>query len=124
MEATSHAFKENIKGAIADPTLQRALGNMKGGFIGKRLAVINKLPEFEELREAGRAIKNHTLQHLDFYLERFEAKVTANGGQVHWARTQEEARQIILGLCRSVEAKTVTKGKIDDRRGDRAQRVP
>jgi L-lactate dehydrogenase complex protein LldF len=111
MEATSHAFKDNSKIAMADATLQRALGNMKGGFIGKRLAVINKLPEFEALREVGRTIKNHTLEHLDFYLERFEQKVIANGGHVHWARTPEEARQIILGLCRSVEAKTVTKGK-------------
>jgi L-lactate dehydrogenase complex protein LldF len=111
MEATSHAFKDNIKVAIKDETLQRALGNMKSGFIGKRAAAIARLPEFEALREAGRAIKNHTLEHLDFYLERFERKVTANGGHVHWARTPEEARQIILGLCRTVDAKTVTKGK-------------
>ncbi|HVJ55512.1 MAG TPA: LutB/LldF family L-lactate oxidation iron-sulfur protein [Aliidongia sp.] len=111
MEATSHAFKDNIKVALKDATLQRALGNMKSGFIGKRLAVINKLPEFERLREAARDIKNHTLEHLDYYLERFETKVIANGGHVHWARTPEEARQIILDLCRTVDAKTVTKGK-------------
>jgi L-lactate dehydrogenase complex protein LldF len=95
MEATSHGFKANVKLALKDRTLQQALGNMKSGFIGRRLATI----------------KNHTLEHLDFYLETFERNVTANGGQVHWARTPQEARETILHICRSVGAKTVTKGK-------------
>jgi L-lactate dehydrogenase complex protein LldF len=72
---------------------------------------VSKLPEFEDLREVGRAIKNHTLAHLDHYLERFEAKVVAQGGEVHWARTPAEARDRIADICRSVGARTVTKGK-------------
>ena len=36
-------------------------------------------------------IKEHTLAHLDFYLERYEQNVVAAGGAVHWARTPEEA---------------------------------
>ena len=111
MQPTSHAFKANVRDALDDETLQRALGNMKTGFIGKRAAAVARLPEFEALRDQGRAIKNHTLEHLDFYLETFERNVTQAGGHVHWARTAEEARQIILGICRSVDAKTVTKGK-------------
>lgn len=51
------------------------------------------------------------LENLDFYLERFERKVTEAGGHVHWCRTADEARETILGLCRNVGAKTVTKGK-------------
>ena len=111
MQPTSHAFKANVRDALVDATLQQALGNMKTGFPAKRLAAINRLPEFEALRDQGRDIKNHTLEHLDFYLELFERNVTEAGGTVHWARTAEEARQIILGICRSVDAKTVTKGK-------------
>ena len=111
MQPTSHAFKANVRDALDDETLQRALGNMKTGFIGKRAAAVARLPEFEALRDQGRAIKNHTLEHLDFYLETFERNVIQAGGHVHWARTAEEARQIILGICRSVDAKTVTKGK-------------
>jgi L-lactate dehydrogenase complex protein LldF len=111
MQPTSHAFKANVRDALDDDTLQRALGNMKTGFIGKRAAAVARLPEFEALRDQGRAIKNHTLENLDFYLETFERNVTQAGGHVHWARTAEEARQIILGICRTVDAKTVTKGK-------------
>ncbi|KZD12814.1 LutB/LldF family L-lactate oxidation iron-sulfur protein [Oceanibaculum pacificum] len=111
MKPTSHAFKSNATTALHDERLQRALGNMRSGFQDKRLAAIDKLPEFETLRDLGRDIKNHTLEHIDFYLERFESKVIQNGGHVHWARTPQEAREKILEICRSVDAKTVTKGK-------------
>ncbi|MCB1767942.1 MAG: lactate utilization protein, partial [Candidatus Competibacteraceae bacterium] len=87
------------------------LKNLKAGFPGKRAAAIAKLPEFDQLRAAGRDLKNHVLEHLDFYLERFEAKVIEQGGQVHWARDAAEARQIVLDICRSVAARRVTKGK-------------
>ena len=111
MQPTSHAFKANVAGALEDATLQTALGMVKTGFQTKRLHAIERLPEFEALRDEGRRIKNHTLEHLDFYLEAFEQKVVERGGEVHWARTAAEARETILGLCRSVGAKTVTKGK-------------
>jgi L-lactate dehydrogenase complex protein LldF len=108
---TSPQFKENAARALADTQLQRALGNVRKGFIEKRQAAADKLPEFEDLRDQARDIKNHTLQHLDLYIERYEAKVKASGGHVHFARTAEEARQIILGICRDQGARTVTKGK-------------
>ena len=111
MESTSRAFKSNARRALADPTLQTALGMAKTGFPLKRLAAIERLPEFDALREEGRRIKNHTLEHLDFYLETFERKVVERGGKVHWCRTPGEARETILAICRSVDAKTVTKGK-------------
>jgi L-lactate dehydrogenase complex protein LldF len=111
MDATSHAFRSNVREALANPTLQTALSMAKTGFPLKRLAAIERLPEFEALREEGRRIKNHTLEHLDFYLEEFERKVVERGGQVHWCRTPHEARETILAICRSVDARTVTKGK-------------
>jgi L-lactate dehydrogenase complex protein LldF len=108
---TSPRFRENAHEALGDAQLQRALGNVRQGFIDKRAAVAAKLPEFEALRDSARDIKNHALEHLDLYLERYERKVTDAGGHVHWARTAEEARAAILGICRSAGAKTVTKGK-------------
>jgi L-lactate dehydrogenase complex protein LldF len=108
---TSPQFKKNATQALADAQLQRAMGNVRQGFIDKRAAVAARLPEFEELRDSARDIKNHALAHLDLYLERYESKVTAAGGQVHWARTAEEARNAIVEICRKAGAKTVTKGK-------------
>ena len=111
MQTTSPSFKSNARQALADPDLQQALTKMKVGFVANRASAVAKLPEFDTLRDEGRDIKNHVLANLDTYLERFEAKVTESGGQVHWCRTADEARRTILDICRSVDAKTVTKGK-------------
>ena len=111
MQVTSEHFKENARAALADPQLQRALGNVRRNFIEKRAAVAAALPEFDLLRDAGRAIKDHTLQHLDLYLEAYEKRAVAAGAQVHWAETGEDARAIILEICRKAGARTVTKGK-------------
>jgi L-lactate dehydrogenase complex protein LldF len=91
--------------------LQKSLGMMRRGFPQARAAAIARLPEFEELREQGKAIKNHVIEHLDFYLETFEAAVVARGGKVHWCSTPQQACDTILALCNSVGARTVTKGK-------------
>ena len=111
MESTAHAFKANARAAVADPQLKRALAHVKTGFIGKRAKAVARLPEFEALRDAARDIKDHTLDHLDLYLERYEARVTAQGGQVHWCPSAADARKAVLDICRRVGARTVTKGK-------------
>ncbi|MFD2261729.1 LutB/LldF family L-lactate oxidation iron-sulfur protein [Lacibacterium aquatile] len=111
MHATTHTFVSNARSALADETLRKALGNMKPGFVNRRGATIAKVPEWQQLRDTGKAIKDHTLAHLDFYLDRYEQAVERAGGKVHWARTAAEAREIVLEICRSVDAKTVTKGK-------------
>ncbi|MDF2689129.1 MAG: iron-sulfur cluster-binding protein [Microvirga sp.] len=111
VHSTSPQFKQNAARALNDGQLQKALGNVKQGFIDKRQMAADKLPEFEALRDAARDIKNHTLEHLDLYLEAYEEKVKASGGHVHFARDAAEARDIILSICRDTGAKTVTKGK-------------
>jgi len=111
MQATSRDFKANAHKALGNPNLQRAMGMMRTGFPKNRAQAIARLPEFDALRDEGVAIKNHVLANLDFYLETFEANVTANGGKVHWCRTAQDARETVLGLCRALGAKTVTKGK-------------
>lgn len=111
MKSTSQRFKSNAREALLDTQLQSALHKARGGFIDKRREAIDALPEYEQLRTAARNIKHHTLDHLDHYLEYFEQQVTASGGKVHWASTAEQARQIIVELCRKADAKLVTKGK-------------
>jgi L-lactate dehydrogenase complex protein LldF len=84
---------------------------VRGNFVEKRANAALRLPEFEALRDSARDIKDHTLAHLDLYLEAYEAKVIAAGGHVHYAATAGSAVEIILKLCRERAAKAVTKGK-------------
>src|ERR1700740_758040 len=111
MLATSGTFEANARAGLANDNLQRALALMRSGFPQRRRSAVERLPEFEALREIGKSIKDHTLEHLDFYLELFEENVLASGGQVHWARSPDEACAAVLAICRSVDARIVTKGK-------------
>ena len=111
MQITSPAFNDNAAAALADVQLQKALDNVRYGFVGKRRAAIDALPEFDALRDSARDIKNHALDNLDIYLEAYEAKVKASGGHVHWAESAQDAREIVLDICRRANARTVTKGK-------------
>jgi len=111
MQPTSLAFKDNVKKALNDAPLQQALAMAEGGFQKKRSDAADRLPEFDALRDAAKALKDHTLAHLDLYLEAFEEQATAAGAIVHWARDDAEARAIILAICRDAGASSVTKSK-------------
>ena len=109
--STIRDFKSNAARELANDTLRTALTKSKGHFTAGRSMAAENLPEFEALRDQSRDIKDHTIEHLDFYLESYEEKVRESGGHVHWARTAEDARQIVLKICRAVDAKAVNKGK-------------
>jgi len=111
MQTTTQTFKDNAHRAIDDASLQRSLARLEVGFPVKRRLAAERLPEFEDLRDAARDIKNHTLDHLDHYLERFEGQVTANGGHVYWCADADAARQTIVEICRAANARTITKAK-------------
>lgn len=107
-----HDFQKGAKKALDDAQLQGLLNRtLKDGFQQKRLASMARLPEYDDLRDRARDLKNHVLDHLDVYLERFEAEVKKAGGHVHWAKDAETARAMILDICLAADAKIVSKGK-------------
>lgn len=111
MDSTAHSFVENAHRALHDAKLQQSLGRFKAGFPVKRRLAIDRMPEFDALSQAAREIKDHTLAHLDLYLERYTEKAEANGTHVHWCADAEAARQAIVQICRDAGARTVAKGK-------------
>ena len=99
MRAHSQAFPQRAQVALLDERLQAALAKARGGFVDKRRAALDQLPEFEQLRVAARKIKEHTLSHLEQYLLQFEQQVELSGGKVHWAADPAEACEIALEPC-------------------------
>jgi L-lactate dehydrogenase complex protein LldF len=79
-------FAKNAKVQLADNQLRKNLRKATGTIRAKRVARVAEVPEWEELRLAGEAIKNRTLRHLDTYLIQLEESLTRAGAQVHWAR--------------------------------------
>jgi len=111
MNQTSLDFSKNAARAQADADLQSALAKLQRDTRLARPVITGRLPEFEDLRDRAVAIKDHTLAHLDHYLETFETNVTDAGGHVHWCNDAGDARETILQICNNVNAKTVGKGK-------------
>lgn len=112
MKVRSEEFSVRAQEALLDESLRAALGNVvKSGFAAKRADAIALVPEWQRIREEAKQVKDHVLENLDHYLLRYEEKVIANGGEVHWAATAADANRAIIDICHRVEAKTVTKGK-------------
>jgi L-lactate dehydrogenase complex protein LldF len=77
----------------------------------KRDRQMHMIPEWEELRSLAAAIKEHTLTHLDEYLNEFEENARSNGVHVHWARDAAEHNRIVHGILEDHGAKSLIKSK-------------
>ncbi|TCO64569.1 LutB/LldF family L-lactate oxidation iron-sulfur protein [Actinocrispum wychmicini] len=107
----SPTFPTAAKTALADDQLRRNLKHATTLIRDKRAGAVAELPDWEELRLAGEAIKDDVLTNLDTYLLRLEESVTARGGVVHWAADADEANEIVLRLTREAGATEVVKVK-------------
>jgi L-lactate dehydrogenase complex protein LldF len=68
-------------------------------------------PDPNRLRRLAGEIKRHTLENLDTYLPAVEARMKANGAQVHWAGTAAAANEAVLAIMRARGAKKMVKAK-------------
>ncbi len=105
------SFTDAAKTALADTQLRRNLGKATQTIRTKRAEVVHEMEDWQGLREAGRAIKERTLRHLDHYLLALEQSVQRAGGHVHWARDATEACQIVTRLVQQHETSEVVKVK-------------
>jgi L-lactate dehydrogenase complex protein LldF len=97
--------------AVADSQLRANLRNATHTIRDKRAGAVAELPDWEELREAGRQIKERAVRHLDRHLVDLEAAVTRAGGTVHWAADAEAANRIVGDLVAARGATEVVKVK-------------
>ena len=104
-------FPDAAKVALANTQLRRNMGKATQTIRGKRASVVDEMPDWEGLRDAGSAIKNQVLRHLDKYLIQLEESVTRAGGHVHWARDAAEANAIIARIAKTHQAREVVKIK-------------
>ena len=104
-------FKARSREVLNNPAQQKNFRGAMDFLQAKRRAQFPDAAELEGLRDLGAAIRRYSLAHLPRLLEQLEAKLTANGVQVHWAQTPDEANAIALDIARRVKAKRVIKGK-------------
>lgn len=107
----SPRFEVGAKKALQNTQLRRNMGKATQTIRAKRSAVVDEMPDWQALREAGWQIKADVMAHLDTYLLQLEAAVTAAGGTVHWARDAREANRIVTELIQKTGSSEVIKVK-------------
>jgi L-lactate dehydrogenase complex protein LldF len=97
--------------AAGDERLKLAVStNTQRQYDGRQLRMLD-LPDADGLRELAGQIKQHALDHLDYYLQQLKDSVEGNGGQVHFANDAAEARKIILDIASRADCRRVIKSK-------------
>lgn len=104
-------FPTAARELLADSQLRKNVRHATGVITNKRAKVVGELPDWQQLRDSGSAVREHVLSHLDEYLLQFEENCTRAGGHVHWARDAEEAKQIVLSLIQAQSVKEILKIK-------------
>ena len=65
MENADGLSLRQTRAGVQNETLQAALNVARGGFVNKRQAAVDALPEFNALKTRAIDIKNHTLEGHD-----------------------------------------------------------
>jgi L-lactate dehydrogenase complex protein LldF len=104
-------FPKAARRELANDQLRRNLAHATSVIRSKRALVVDEMPDWEALRDAGAATKTQVMSNLPALLEQFEANVTARGGVVHWATDAQEANRIVTELVRAQGVDEVIKVK-------------
>ncbi|MFT3785991.1 MAG: LutB/LldF family L-lactate oxidation iron-sulfur protein [Tepidisphaeraceae bacterium] len=115
LPVTGHAepfdFTKSSVASASNDRLKRAVQNaVVKNDLGRQTRLL-ELPDSGKLRSLAGQIKQHTLDHLDYYLATLQGAVEARGGHVHFARTGEDATRIILQIARDANVKSIIKSK-------------
>ena len=111
MEPRTKEFKSAAAATLRDRAVQANLQGLYTGFNQGRERAAAATPGWEEMRDRAQAIKAHTVENLDYYLEMAEASVTSAGGAVFLAKDADTASRYILDLARARSVRMVIKGK-------------
>lgn len=104
-------FDRRVEKALSDELLQKALPFTQDRMRFSRQKTMDDMGNFEDWRKRAKAIRTHTMENLDYYLDVFAKNAEENGSHVFFASTGEEAVNYILGVMADKEAKTVVKSK-------------
>jgi len=110
---------QEIRKALGNPVLKAALTHAVTRTNALRRQVIARFPGFERARDDARAIKERAIEELPEHLKVLEAKIEAQGGQVHHAEDGAAAGRIVSeiaeqhGVRRIVKVKSMTSEEID-----------
>ena len=106
-------YPEKIDQTIADPKLQLAIYAATGRLMDKRRDTVTAdiLPQYQELRTHAHALKKHTLDNLDYYLELTEKNVESHGGKVVYCKDGNDVAKFVIDLAKQRGVNLFVKSK-------------
>jgi L-lactate dehydrogenase complex protein LldF len=111
-EIQTENFVANARLALDNVQLQSALaGAMEKIAVARGGAVAELGDDWPRLRDRAREIKEHVINHLDYYLREFADCVERQNGKVYWARDAHEANTYIANLAQRRGITRVVKSK-------------
>lgn len=108
---SDEAFDTRVQTAIDNEFMRNSIASAQGRFRGGKATASDELGDWEEWRALGEEIRQHTLNHLDYYLGQLSDQVEKNGGKVFFAKDAAEANEYIKQVARDKNAKKVVKSK-------------
>ena len=107
----TEAFHQRIDAALHNDQLRHNFRAALTGINARRAEQFPDDDQLQALREQARQVRANSLVGQPDLLERLEAKLIANGIQVHWARDAAEANGLIIELLRERQADALLRGK-------------
>ncbi len=111
MKISEDRFFDRVDKGIHNDFMRKAMVSAQDRLKDRKLTAQEELGNWEDWRHLAEEIRQHTLEHLDYYLEQLADNVTKRGGHVFFAETAEEANEYISNVVKSKEAKKIIKSK-------------
>jgi len=111
MNSPATQFKHDAVRLTADRRHRQIINTALDKYAVKRDEKKGLFQDWLGARQLAAETKWEAVNHLDRYLDQFVRGLEARGAKVHWASTGEQARDLILGILKARNARTVVKSK-------------
>ncbi|ETT63764.1 lactate oxidase [Paenibacillus sp. FSL R7-277] len=111
LQTDSRNFSERTTDGLGDSFMRSAVGSAQDSLKTRRLSAATALGDWEQWRNVGQLIRQHTLENLDYYLEQLAGNIERQGGHIYFAATKEEASSYIRDVIVNKQATKIVKSK-------------
>lgn len=111
MATASESFFRRLERGLENRTVRQTVGRVQDHFKSVRAKAFDDLGDVGRWRRHAEAVRQHTMENLDAFLEQFADRVRANGGHVHFAADAREACDYVVRVAQRHGVRRVVKGK-------------
>jgi len=111
IKISESTYETRVQAGIDNEFMRQAVAAAQERMGTGRLKSASDLGDWEAWRTLGEEIREHTINHLDYYLYELSEAVAANGGHVFFAQDKTEANEYIKQVIEKKNGKKVVKSK-------------